>query len=346
VSKHLLKVLVVDDSAFMRLLISDLLTEGGIEVVGTAVNGLEAVERTKELAPDVVLLDLNMPEYDGLYGVKGIMSECPTPILILSSVGNSNLEPVFDALKNGAVDYMNKPDRNKSKMREIQSSLITKVKSTSRAKPKSLSNLTPDKSSFITTRNKKKKNTEIIAIGASTGGPSAIEQIISSLPEDFDIPLIICQHMPSVFIPPFVNRLGALTGLHVVSGSLNMRPTPGTIIFCPGHANMILKKQDGEIVIDFTEEKFVEYNNPSINAMMESVAKIYESKSVGVLLTGMGKDGVNGMKAIKEIGGFTIAQDKESSVIYGMPKVAVERGVVDISLNIKEIGSYLVNDLK
>lgn len=346
-SKHQLKVLVVDDSAFMRLLISDLLSEGGgFDVVGTAANGLEAVQKTKELAPDVVLLDLNMPEYDGLFAVKDIMKGCPTPILILSSVGNTDLEPVFEALKNGAVDYMNKPDRNKSKMREIQSLLIAKVKSTARAKPKSLSSFLPNESQTFVPSNNKKRETKIIAIGASTGGPSAIEQIISCLPSDFDIPIIICQHMPSVFIPQFVSRLDALTRLNVVSGSHNMRPSPGTIVFCPGHANMILRKHDGAISIDFTEDKYPEYNNPSINAMMESVSQVYGNKSAGVLLTGMGKDGVNGMKEIKEIGGFTIAQDKESSVIYGMPKVAVEKGVVSLSLHIKEIGSYLVNDLK
>lgn len=339
-----LKILIVDDSAFMRLLVSDLISsDPDIEVVGTAINGLEAKEKTIELKPDLVILDLNMADYDGLYAVREIMQHCPTPILILSSVGNTDLQPVFDALKNGAVDYMNKPNRNKSKMREIQSALISKVKSSARAKPKSHGSL-PKKD--VTPIKKKKAYYDIIAIGASTGGPTAIEQVISSLPSNFNIPIIICQHMPTAFIPPFVNRLSGLTDLNVVSGSLNMAPRPGTIIFCPGHGNLLLKQKSNEVVIDFTEKKYPEYNNPSINAMMESVADIYGKRSVGVLLTGMGKDGVNGMKSIHAAGGFTIAQDKESSVIYGMPKAAVEQGAVSLSLNIKEIGSYLVNDLK
>lgn len=338
-----MKIVVVDDSAFMRLLVSDLLSEDSdMEVVGTAINGLEAVNKTSSLQPDVVLLDLHMADYDGLYAVKEIMKKCPTPILILSSVGNTDLEPVFEALKNGAVDYMNKPNRNKSKMREIQSELIAKVKSTARAKPTSLSYSTSKKIE----KKREKSSYELIAIGASTGGPSAIEQIISNLPANFDIPIVICQHMPAAFIPPFVSRLNGLTPLNVVSGTLNMSPSSGSIIFCPGLANLILREEAAKVVIDFTNERYPEYNNPSINAMMESVAKIYKEKSVGILLTGMGKDGVNGMKAIKDAGGFTIAQDKGSSVIYGMPKVAVEKKAVDISLDIKEISGYLIDDLK
>ncbi|WP_462249524.1 chemotaxis-specific protein-glutamate methyltransferase CheB [Ekhidna sp.] len=340
-----LKILVVDDSAFMRLLITDLLSEDPqIEVVGTAVNGLEATQQVNNLRPDVVLLDLNMAEYDGLYAVREIMSSRPTPILILSSVGNTDLQPVFEALKNGAVDYINKPDRNKSKMRELQKELIQKIKSTSRAKPKQVTQVKPQPK-VIARSGRRTSKYQFIAIGASTGGPTAIERVICSLPRDFDIPIIICQHMPKVFIPQFVQRLGSLTDLEVVSATKGMKPTGGVVMFCPGHANLILVKEKGEVVVDFTDEVYKEYNNPSINAMMLSAAEMYKSKMVGVLLTGMGKDGVKGMTAIHSAGGMTIAQNKESSVIYGMPKAASEAGAVDVELDIKEIGSYLVNDI-
>lgn len=190
-----LKILVVDDSAFMRLLVKDIISEDkDLEVVGTAVNGLDAAVKVKEFNPDVVLLDLNMAEYDGLFGVKAIMREKPTPILILSSVGNTNLEPIFEALKYGAVDYMNKPNRNSSKMRSMHLELIGKIKSVSRAKP----HITTEKSSHkIKHRSKSSSKYELIAIGASTGGPTAIEQVICDLPADFPIPIIVCQHMPS-----------------------------------------------------------------------------------------------------------------------------------------------------
>ena len=339
-----LKILVVDDSAFMRLLITDLLSEDSqIEVAGTAVNGLEAVKQVKALKPDIVLLDLNMAEYDGLYAVREIMKDYPTPILILSSVGNTDLQPVFEALKSGAVDYINKPDRNKSKMRELQKELIQKIKSTSRAKPRRA--ISKAQTKVVTRKRKSRSKYELVAIGASTGGPTAIERVICSLPEDFDIPIIVCQHMPAVFIPQFVQRLGSLTQLDVVSATKGMHPTPGVVMFCPGHANLILNSKNGQPTVDFTDEVYKEYNNPSINAMMLSAAEVYKDKMVGVLLTGMGKDGVNGMKAIHGGGGKTIAQNKESSVIYGMPKAASEAGAVDVELDIKEIGNYLVNDL-
>lgn len=327
----------------MRLLISDLVSEDpDMQVVGTANDGLEAVKKVLELEPDVVILDLNMGDYDGLYAVKAIMKERPTPILILSSVGNSDLQPVFEALKCGAVDYMNKPNRNHAKIREISSDLIQKVKSVSRAKPSRILDVQPIKP---VTSSRKKSQYDIIAIGASTGGPTAIERVLTVLPEDFNIPIIVCQHMPQAFIPPFVQRLNTLTKLSVVAATKDMEPMAGTIMFCPGQANLILSKKKDKVRVDFTDKKFKEYNNPSINAMMESVAEVYGGKSVGVILTGMGKDGVNGMKAIKDKGGFTIAQNKESSVIYGMPKVAVESGAVKVSLDIKEIGNYLVNKI-
>ncbi|MEO9484751.1 MAG: chemotaxis-specific protein-glutamate methyltransferase CheB [Ekhidna sp.] len=340
-----LKILVVDDSAFMRLLITDLLSEDSqIEVAGTATNGLEAVQQVKALKPDIVLLDLNMAEYDGLYAVREIMNDRPTPILILSSVGNTDLQPVFEALKSGAVDYINKPDRNKSKMRELQKELIQKIKSTSRAKPKQISS-TKTKAQVVTKKKRSSSKYELIAIGASTGGPTAIERVICSLPKDFDIPIIVCQHMPTMFIPQFVQRLGSLTSLEVVSATKGMKPTPGVIMFCPGHANLILLDKKGGAVVDFTDKVYKEYNNPSINAMMLSASEAYKDKMVGVLLTGMGKDGVKGMSAIHEAGGKTIAQNKESSVIYGMPKAASEAGAVDVELDIKEIGNYLVNGI-
>lgn len=340
-----LKVLIVDDSAFMRLLISDLLTEDqDIEVVGSAINGLEAKNKVLELKPDVVILDLNMPDYDGLYGVKAIMAEKVTPILILSSVGNTDLQPVFEALKHGAVDYMNKPDRNKSKMREIRDELVQKVKSAARAKPRKIADPKPTPNLTVK-RTSRKSKYDIVAIGASTGGPSAIERVLTVLPQDFDIPVVICQHMPQSFIPPFVQRLNTLTKLNVIAATKDMQPTPGNIMFCPGHANLVFKEEGGVAKVDFTDKIFREYNNPSINAMMLSVAEVFQKRAIGVILTGMGKDGLEGMKAIHKNGGYTITQNKETSIIYGMPKVVDEAGLSKASLDIKEIGNYLTNEL-
>lgn len=340
-----IKILLVDDSAFMRLLITDILSEDkGLEVVGSAVNGKEAAQKVAVLQPDMVVLDMNMGEYDGTYAVKKIMKENPLPILILSSVGNSDLQPIFDALKFGAVDYMNKPSRANSKMRAMNVELINKIKSVARAKPKVLKtpSTTTSKHHFSG-----KSNFEIIAIGASTGGPSAIEKVITSLPVNLIVPVIIVQHMPANFIQPFVQRLNSLSPLNIVLGTKSMVPRPGMIIVAPGNANMVMEKDTdtNQVHVGFNPETFREYNNPSINALMLSVAETYGSKAIGVILTGMGKDGAKGLKAIRDKGGFTIAQNKESSVIYGMPKAAVDSNAVSEVLDIKEIGNFIVNHL-
>ncbi|MEO9801674.1 MAG: chemotaxis-specific protein-glutamate methyltransferase CheB [Reichenbachiella sp.] len=338
-----IKVLIADDSGFMRLLISDILSENdGIKVVGAAVDGKDALVKVKELKPDVLLLDMNMGEYDGIYAVKNIMKEAPLPILILSSVGNTNLQPIFDALQEGAVDYLNKPSRGNAKIRLIENELIQKIRSVTRAKPMAVKASTKNTHKHTFDENGKY---DLIVIGASTGGPSALEEIIVSLPSNLNVPVVIGQHMPSNFIAPFVKRLNKLSPLNVVVGNKNIEPNPGTIIIAPGTGNMVLKKKRKSVVIDFTERQFKEYNNPSINSIMLSAAEVYGNRTLAVILTGMGKDGVEGMKAIKKAGGYTIAQNEKSSIIYGMPKVAVECGAIDKSIDIKEIGSFLVNCL-
>lgn len=337
--------MVVDDSAFMRLLLTNLLSQDqGLEVIGSAADGKEAVEKARELSPDIILMDMNMGEYSGLYAVENIMQERPVPILILSSVGNSNLDPIFDALELGAVDYINKPKRGGSKIREMEYELVTQVKKAAQAKPRT-TKIIADGLNQLTHTFDDKSKFSIIAIGASTGGPTAVEKVVTSLPANLNVPVTICQHMPANFIQSFTSRLDSLSPLNVVVGKRGMVPKPGMIIVAPGNTNMILVRKDDVVKVDFTDEVYKEYNNPSINAMMESVAECYQSNTIGVLLTGMGKDGVNGMKAIKAKGGMTIAQDESSSVIYGMPKVAFESGAVDTVLHIREIGGYLVNSL-
>lgn len=337
------RVLIADDSGFMRLLISDILSENeGMQVVGAAVDGKDAVAKVKELQPDVLLLDMNMGEYDGIYAVKNIMKDNPLPILILSSVGNTNLQPIFDALQEGAVDYLNKPSRGNAKMRLIETELIQKIRSVTRAKPMAVK---PNNKNTHQHTFDDNGRFDLIVIGASTGGPSALEEIIVSLPSNLNVPVVIGQHMPTNFIAPFVKRLNKLSPLNVVVGTKNMEPTAGNVIIAPGSANMVLIKKGKRCKVDFTDQQYKEYNNPSINSIMLSAAKVYGPRTLGVILTGMGKDGVEGMKAIKEAGGYTIAQNEKSSIIYGMPKAAVQCGAIDKSIDIKEIGSFIVSSL-
>lgn len=341
-----IRVVVADDSGFMRLLISDILTESGcVEVAGTAVDGKDAAEKVAELSPDLLLLDMNMGEYDGLYAVRRIMEESPLPIIILSSIGNTNLQPIFDALDLGAIDYLNKPQKGNSKLRNIEEELLQKIKSATKANAKVIPATKAKVNTYEHTFSQE-SNFDVIVIGASTGGPSAIEKVISSLPGNLNVPVFICQHMPPNFIPSFVKRLNSMSPLQIEVGRVNMRPKAGMVIVAPGESNMIVKKKrGGNVYVEFTDEVFKEYNNPSINALMLSVAEAYKERSIGVILTGMGKDGMLGMKEIKKFGGFTIAQSEKSCVIYGMPKAAVEHNAVDRSVDIKEIGGFLVNSL-
>lgn len=340
-----LQTLIVDDSAFMRLLLSDVLSsDPGLEVIGTAKDGLEAVQLTLKYRPDVIVMDMEMGEYNGIYAIKHIMEQCPTPIMILSSVGNTNLEPIFDALRLGAVDYMNKPVRGGSKIRTMDQELIRRLKGINKARPQIVkNNLQVQKSTP-----KEKVSSErfqMLVIGASTGGPSAVEQVIISMQDQVDVPIVICQHMPPNFIDPFVRRINSRTPLNVVLGVPGMEPRKGNVIICPGDTNLEFKRRgkSGKVQLVDSEKTFKEYNNPSINAIMLSAASVYGEASLGVLLTGMGKDGAKGMKAISESGGLTVAQDETSCVIFGMPKAAIETAKVDQVLDIKEIGAYLIS---
>lgn len=340
-----IRILIVDDSAFMRLLINDLLSqEADLEVVGTATNGKEALEQTISLKPDIVLLDMNMGDYDGKFAVEQIMEKHPTPILILSSVGNTDLQKIFDALDLGAVDYINKPVKGGSKIREITRELVAAVKRVAKAQPRT----TPVQRDGLNELHHtfdERPNYDIIVIGASTGGPTAVEKILLSLPANLNVPLVIGQHMPANFILSFAARLDHMSPLHIVVGREGMIPKPGMVVIAPGDCNMVLEKNDERIQVGFSEQVYPEYNHPSINALMYSVADIYRERALGVLLTGMGKDGVSGLKKIRTNGGKTIAQDEASSVIYGMPKLAYESGAAEVVMHVKEIGGYLVNCL-
>lgn len=332
----------------MRLLLTDLFSKDpDLEVIGTASDGKQAVNQVRDLNPDLVVLDMNMGDYDGLYGVERIMKEYPRPVLILSSVGNSNLNPIFDALALGAVDYINKPKTGNSKIREMDEELLAKVKKVARAHPMVAPALAGKELHKFPHTFDHKANYDIIVVGASTGGPTAIEKLLTSLPANLNVPVVIAQHMPANFIKSFANRLNSIGGLKVTVGKKGMTPKPGVVTIAPGDSNMILEKgkSGDQVQIGFTREVYTDYNHPSINALMWSVGECYGSRAIGVLLTGMGKDGVKGLKHIRDKGGKTIAQDEKSSVIYGMPKMAVEKNAAEVVLNIKEIGGYLVNCL-
>ncbi len=343
-----IEVVIVDDSGLMRLIISDIInSEPGLKVVGEASDGKEAVDIVVKLKPDVVVMDMNMGEYDGLYGVKNILKRYQVPIIILSAVGNTDLEPVLEALGLGAFDYLNKPVENKAKVRTIEKQIIEKIRAATLSNKKHFSSVSGNvkKNSNLHTF-AQNVNYNVIVIGASTGGPTAIEKIITKLPENLPIPVLIAQHMPENFIKSFAKRLDNLTPLKVKVGELNEEIKAGNIYVAPGNNNMIIKENEkGKIVLGFSDVKHREYNNPSINALMLSVNEVFKEKSIGVILTGMGRDGAKGLSSIYESGGYTIGQNKKSSVVYGMPREVAERGVIRESVGIHEMAGFIVSCL-
>lgn len=336
---------MVDDSGLMRLIISDIVNHAeGMRVIATAENGKDAVAVVIKHQPDVVLMDLNMGEYDGIYATKNILKTFQVPIIILSSIGNTNFNEVLKALNHGAFDYLNKPKDRKSKIRDIDQQIVRKIRIASRSNKKNLQLPQKKKNTYRHTFDTKLKY-DIIVIGASTGGPGAIENIISKLPENLPIPVIIAQHMTANFIEPFANRLDSLTPLKVKVAKLTEALSSGTIYILGGESNMVLKRSKDKVIFGITTEQFKEFNCPSINAMMFSVNEVYKERVIGIILTGMGRDGASGLASIHQSGGITIAQNEASSVVYGMPKEAVSKGGAKRVLDINEISGFVVSCL-
>lgn len=344
--KQPIRVLLADDSGFMRLLVSDLLkSDNDFEVVATATNGKDAAEKTILYKPHVVVMDMNMGEYDGLYGIRQIMQEQPTPIVILSAVGNTDFPQIEKGLKLGAVDYVNKPAQNNTKVREVEQELLQKIRAAATANinvSKTINETVPNSAphTFLNL------NYDVVVIGSSTGGPGAVENLIKHLPANMAVPVLIAQHMPSSFVPSFASRLNDLSPLEISMARRGDKLLPGRVLIAPGSRNTVVKRnKDGEAEIDFVSKTFKEFNYPSVDGLMLSVAEIFGNRAIGVILTGMGRDGGLGMKEIREKGGYTIAQNKETCVVYGMPKEVIDNGNALAVVPINEIGGFIVSCL-
>jgi two-component system chemotaxis response regulator CheB len=330
----------------MRLIISDILhTDAAIEIVATAENGKDGLEKAILYKPDVVVTDLIMPQYDGVYAVRKIMEQVPTPIVVLSSLGKAD-PVVFDALNEGAVDFVDKPKNNAvSGIREVNFHLISAVKEASKANVQTLKKEKRKTNRVLISR--ATPNYEAICIGSSTGGPGAIEKIIERLPDNLSIPVVIAQHMPERFIESFTKRLDSLTPLKVQLAQKGEELTSNTIYMAPGHSNtqIIQNAYTRKPIFSFTSKEYREFNFPSVDCLMLSAAQVYKDKIMGVILTGMGKDGTEGMKAICNSGGYTIVQDEATSVVYGMPKSVVENGAAQSIVPLEDIPAFIISCL-
>ncbi len=350
IHRYPIKVLIVDDSALIRKYVSQALNRTSfLKVVGTASDGLFALEKIEALSPDVVLLDFHMPRLDGIETLKQIMEKHPIPVVMFSSVTREGALLTFRALKLGAVDFMPKPmgsllDNMKTIYTELVAKIVTAVNSNinglrdlgTRDKTKRKPFLGNDRFSRNQCRNQIDRNyfedreLPLFAIGCSTGGPRPLEQIISSLPGYFPSPVAVVQHMPEPFLSVYAEHLNSKSRLRVKIASPYARLEPGTVLLAPADAHMRICRLGTRLVASLHAidspglGKF-----PSADHLFSSLAKAIKERAVGIVLSGMGKDGTRGLKAIKLAGGYTIAQDKASATVYGMPGYARSEGLID-----------------
>jgi two-component system chemotaxis response regulator CheB len=336
-----IRVLLIDDSGFMRIVLSDLFRKEGIDVIATAANGLEGVEKARALQPDVVITDMIMPNFDGLYVVRQLMTSLPLPIILLSSLDRADPK-IFDALHEGAFDFIDKPHQNE--VVEGHNALISLVREACKADFPGVQKSQMGRNTSVH-KFEERLNYDIIAIGASTGGPSAVEGIINNLPSNLAVPVVVAQHMPERFIESFAARLAETTGLHVSVPHDGERLLNHHIYLATGQANMCIQEVGATLAVKYIQEEYTEFNHPSIDCLFESVADVYRARAIGVILTGMGRDGAKGLSKIKNAGGLTIAQDAASSVVYGMPRVAYESGAASYQIPLLEIPNFIVSAL-
>lgn len=345
-----IRVLVIDDSAFSRRTIVKLLEEiPGVEVVGYAVNGEEGLRKAMDIRPDLITMDLEMPGMDGFTLLRIIMTACPVPVIVVSS--HNEDERVFKALELGAVDFVAKPRRALSdQLLEIRDELQQKVGTLLNLNLQGLRRRTkhvpqvenlPVKKVVKLPRNGTRKY-EVVAIGASTGGPPALQKILSQLPGDLPFSLLISQHMPAGFTKTFAERLNRMLPFEVIEATDGVVVRPNQVIVAPGGMNMITVQMKDQVVVRLKAPSKDDKYIPSVNAMLNSVARVYGSRSLAVILTGMGNDGSQGVRKIKEAGGAVLAEAEDSSVVYGMPREAIATGVVDKIVHLDQMASKIL----
>ncbi|AWB27170.1 chemotaxis-specific protein-glutamate methyltransferase CheB [Halococcoides cellulosivorans] len=323
-----IRAVVADDSHFMRSVISDVLDEGGIDVVATAANGREAVRAVREHDPDVVTMDVEMPTMNGLDAVERIMDEHPTPIVMLSAHTSEGADVTFEALDRGAVDFVAKPGGEVSAtISSLEDSIRETVRTVASA---DVSAGGVPQSTTTTTSRGATLDRPTLVIGSSTGGPSVVEHILESLPIEADFRILVVQHMPKDFTARFADRLDAHSAYSVREASHGDTIGGGDALVAPGDYHLVVDTYDrGRLSVALSEEPPVNSVRPSVDVTMTSAADVVTDPLVGVVVTGMGRDGAAGIEAIKAAGGRTIAQDAATSAVDGMPTRAAETGCVD-----------------
>jgi len=341
-----IRVLVVDDSALMRKLIPAILArESSIEVVGTAMDGAFALKKIEELKPDVVTLDLEMPRMDGMETLRLIMRRAPLPVILFSTHSKEGGYATFKALAMGAVDFLAKPKDASSHLDEIADQLIAKIKVAKRA----VGRILPPAVIEETAAPKKATRAalpprRVIAIGISTGGPNALQFVLSQIPADFQSAIVIVQHMPEGFTEMFAKRLDECCALEVHEARSGDLLLAGRVLICPGNRHMMVRRMPRGDMVILSDGPPVNGHRPSADVLFHSVAQEFGLTTVGILMTGMGDDGAEGLGAIKAAGGMTIAQSEDTCVVSGMPRAAILKGYANKIVPLDGLSAYLVRN--
>ncbi|MBA3462840.1 MAG: chemotaxis response regulator protein-glutamate methylesterase [Deltaproteobacteria bacterium] len=337
-----IRVLIVDDSLFMRAAITKTLSTPAFEVVGQAKDGKEALAQIAKLKPDVITMDFNMPGMNGADTVREVMKQKPTPVVMFSAHTKQGAKETFDALAAGAVDFVTKPAGEVSvDLSKIAEDLIQKLTVAASARPRAATAIAPVRNSGTLSTQKTPLPLgapRLCVVAVSTGGPAALSEVVPALPGELKIAVVIVQHMPAGFTAALAERLDAASRVSVREAQTGDRPFPGTVLIAPGDKHLEFDER-GFCVL--TDGPMVNGCRPAADVTMMSAAKIYERRSLAVVMTGMGKDGAAGALAIKRVGGKTLAQDAATSVIYGMPKAAVDAGAIDEVCALSDIAAWM-----
>lgn len=340
---HKIKVLIIDDSALIRKVLRDSISaQPDMEVIAAAADPYVAVEKMKTHRPDVITLDIEMPRMDGLTFLRKLMAQHPIPVIILSSLSKRGSEISLRALEYGAVDLFSKDELQVHAEGSANDKLIESIRGAGNAhvqrKSKAIrvAALTSPLPALKSVTNK------IVVMGASTGGTTALHDVVTKLPANAP-GVVIVQHMPELFTRYFAERLNTLSAMRVKEAEQDDAVVPGKVLIAPGNKHVKLLRKNGSIVVQLWDGPAVNRHKPSVDVLFESAAEQLGNAAIGVLLTGMGKDGANGMLSMKKRGAFTIAQDEATSIVYGMPKEAVRLKAVDKILPLQAIPSEIIN---